>query len=82
MKSMTSLPEPREIQEKDSFLPIKVVLGITVIIGVFLYQPPKLSETTKRQSFVVVNKYNGCDVVQYESGKYPQYVYLLDCKNK
>ena len=38
-------------------------------------QPPEV-----KQRFQVVSKYNGCDVVRYESGQYPRYVYLLDCK--
>jgi hypothetical protein len=55
------------------------ILAIFVIIGVFTYQPPKINKN-KKQPFTVVSKYNGCDVVRYESGQYPQFVYLLDCK--
>lgn len=54
-----------------------------VVFGLWFYciqaqqkdQPPEV-----KQRFQVVNKYNGCDVVRFESGQYPQYVYLLDCK--
>lgn len=72
-------PEPRKVQDDEPFLPVMLLLAGFVIVGVFSYQPPKI---TKKQPFTVVDKYNGCDVVRYESGQYPQYVYLLDCKKK
>lgn len=38
--------------------------------------------TTPQSNFVVVDKYEGCDVVQWENGALGRYQYFLHCNNK
>lgn len=59
---------------------LKIIGGIVIFFGILAMPIPKKEKEKPR--FTVVNKYNGCNVVQYETMKmkYPQYVYLLDCK--
>ena len=40
------------------------------------------AEAPKPKPFQIVNQYNGCNVVQYETSyANPRYAYILDCKN-
>lgn len=57
---------------------LKIACGIAVIIGIWVMPIPKKEKAKPR--FTVVDKYNGCNVIQYETGRYPQYSYLLECK--
>lgn len=38
--------------------------------------------STPQSNFAVVDKYEGCDVVQWENGTLGRYQYFLHCDNK
>ena len=56
---------------------LKVACGIFVIWGIFTMPLPKQEH---KNPYKVVGKYNRCNVVRFESGEFPKYVYLMECK--
>ncbi len=62
-------------------LVIGVIIGASVcILGLYMTKPESQNHSiTPKSNFAVVDKYKGCDLVQWDNGMQAEYKYFLDC---
>ena len=62
-------------------LVIGAIIGASImLLALYMFKPS--SETppvSPKTNFAVVDKYKGCDVVQWSNGMQAEYKYFLDC---
>jgi hypothetical protein len=61
-------------------LVIGAIIGASImLLALYWAKPSTETPVTPKSSFAVVDKYKGCDVVQWSNGMQAEYKYFLDC---
>ena len=67
--------------EYQKTLMIGVIIGACfALLAFYMLKPsPQSHIVTPEKNFAVVDRYEGCDIVQWDNGMQSEYKYFLDC---